>query len=65
MRKTNPLKTRMENLKVKDGFILVNTEAERLNAHNLAKQIRVTKPNYAIETRACIGRHGFEIHRTR
>ena len=59
-RKTNPLKDKITWLLVGGAPVVVKTPAERLNAHNIAREL-----GYTIETRRCIGKKCFEIHRTK
>ena len=50
----------MKNLRVKGTPLLVKTSAQRMNAHNLARDL-----GYLIETRRRIGSEGYEIHRVK
>ena len=58
MATNNLLRCKMEYLKVKGVPLIVKTEKERANAFNVARDIKIE-----IQTRSCVGRNGFEIHR--
>ena len=60
MRVPNPLKTKVEMLRVDEIPIIVRDHNERINAHNYAREF-----GYKIKTRERPFERGFEIYRTK
>ena len=60
MKVKTPMRARIETLKIKGVPLFVQTNTERINAHNIAANIGIE-----IATRRRIGSKGFEIHRVK
>ena len=58
MRIKNPLRVKMESLKVRGNPVLIKTAKERLDAHYWKKVLGIK-----IKTKTVINGNGWEIHR--